>query len=492
MNAKSIIIFIGFIFLTTTCDEPNESKGDDNEPPTVSIISPQNRSIVSEIVTITCISIDNEEVGMVELWVDDSTTGITDNTDPYSLEWNTITYEDGEYSIFIRSYDNSGNTSDSDLITLVVFNSGFVKTFGGSEYDSGISVQLTTDGGYIITGNTRSFGNGLSDLWLIKIDSNGNEEWNQTYGGGDFDIGYCVQQTTDSGYIITGHTLSFGNGNGDVWLVKTDSNGNEEWNQTFGGSSWDYGFSVQQTTDGGYIIICSTESFGDGDNRKAWLIKTDSQGIEEWNQLFSGTSHSSSGKSVLQTIDDGYIISGYFKNLNSYDLFLIKTDFEGNEEWSNVDYPEGYGSGYLQQTSDGGYIITGSLRVSDSDDDIDTWLMKTDSNGNIEWNQTFGGTGYDYGRSAHQTTDGGYVLTGNSHSFGDNDDDIWLIKTNSGGNEEWIQTFGGSSSERGNSVQQTIDGGYIITGSTYSFGNGDYDVWLIKTDSEGNTVPYGE
>ena len=359
----------------------------------------------------------------------------------------------------------------------------FVKTFGGDNYDFGYSVQQTTDGGYIITGTTLSFGNDDGDVWLIKTDSYGNEDWNNTFSGS----GYSVQQTTDGGYIITGN-----NGSGDVLLIKTDSQGNEEWNQTFGGSDDDEGLSVQQTTDGGYIITGYTESFGNG-GRDVWLIKTDSQGQEEWNQTFGGSS-GDFGRSVQQTTDGGYIITGYTFSFGGgeYDVWLIKTDSQGNEEWNKTfgGTDSDWGNS-IQQTTDGGYIITGST-YSFGNGSTDIWLIKTDENGNEEWNKTFGGTSNDYGQSVQQTTDGGYIITGITESFGNGEEDVWLIKTDSNGQEEWNQTFGGSDDDMGFSVQQTTDDGYIITGSTESFGNGQSDVWLIKTDSEGNPVPFGD
>ncbi|MCK4695000.1 MAG: hypothetical protein KAT74_04525, partial [Candidatus Cloacimonetes bacterium] len=157
----------------------------------------------------------------------------------------------------------------------------WTKTFGGDNDDAAYSVNQTTDGGYIIAGYTYSHGAGASDFWLVKTDESGNEEWNQTYGGNYNEVAQSVQQTTDGGYIITGSTSSYGAGETDFWVIKTDENGNEEWNQTYGGNDYDIAYSVQQTSDGGYIIAGSTSSYGAGYS-DFWLVKTDENGIEEW------------------------------------------------------------------------------------------------------------------------------------------------------------------------------------------------------------------
>ena len=380
---------------------------------------------------------------------------------------------------------------------------GWNHTFGGVSYDEGFSVQQTNDGGYIITGATLSFGAGNWDVWLIKTDSTGSEQWNRTFGGSNYDRGSSDQQTNDGGYIISGATYSYGPGDFDVWLIKTDSVGNEEWNYTFGGNSVDWGYSVQQTNDSGYIISGYTDSYGAGDS-DVWLIKTDSNGIEEWNSTFGGINYDR-GFSVQQTSDNGYIVTGYTGSYDAddtgCDIWLIKTDSNGIEEWHKTFGGTGvsnkFDMGYsVQQTSDNGYIITGDTEiyyVAKSD----VWLIKTDSSGNEVWNSTFGGINYDRGRSVQQTSDGGYIITGWAASYSAVDPDIWVIKTDSSGNEDWNYTygFGENSGDWGYSVQQTNDGGYIIAGatmpdgwitkgSTASYIEEGTDVWLIKIAGE--------
>jgi hypothetical protein len=358
------------------------------------------------------------------------------------------------------------------IIPSFVFGQGWETSFVLGE--RGYSVQQTADLGYIISGETYSTGNGSYDVYFIKTDGNGIEQWNKTFGGTDQDWSRSVQQTTDGGYIIIGTTTSFGNGNEDVYLIKTDGNGIEQWNRTFGGTNNDRGCSVQQTTDGGYIITGITMSFGNG-NEDVYLIKTDGNGIEQWNKTF-GEIGLDWGYSVQQTTDGGYVIAGWALQ----DIFLIKTDGNGIEQWNKTFGGAGLDWGFsVKQTTDGGYIIAGKT-ISFGNGSYDVYLIKTDGNGIEQWNRTFGGTNNDGAYSVQQTTDGGYIIAGMTESFGNGNEDVYLIKTDGNGVEQWNQTFGDINDDGGNSVQQTTDGGYVITGWTL------WDIYLIKTDGNGN------
>jgi peptidoglycan/xylan/chitin deacetylase (PgdA/CDA1 family) len=365
------------------------------------------------------------------------------------------------------------------------------KTFGGNGPDYGLSVQQTIDGGYIIAGYTYSFGAGHCDVYLIKTDSAGNEIWQKTFGGNGFDVGYSVQQTSDGGYIIAGDTTLYEWGPFCVYLIKTNSNGDEQWQKTFSsGSEVSEGLSVQQTADGGYIIAGGTYSFVEPPDSDVYLIKSDSAGNLQWQKTFGGSGSSHYGQSVQQTTDDGYIIVGetFSSATDNIDVYLIKTDSTGNEIWQKTfdrDYRD-YGSS-VQQTLDGGYIITG-YTYSFGTGYCDVYLIKTDSAGNEIWQKTFSRNGGDSGTSVRQTADGGYIITGSTCSVEGNNEEVYLIKVDPNGNSQWQKTFsGGNGSEgsEGSSVQQTADGGYIIAGTTYwSADPYDSDVYLIKVAPE--------
>lgn len=360
----------------------------------------------------------------------------------------------------------------------------WTKTYGGVDYDYGLSVQQTADSGYIIAGMTTSFGAGFFDLYLVKTDAQGDTLWTKTYGGENDDWASSIRQTSDGAYIITGTTVSFGTGSPDVWLIKTDLHGDSLWARTFGGSSFDASYSVQQTTDGGYIVAGFTESFG-RPNRDVYLIKTDAFGNDIWTKTFGGNGIDHSF-SVDQTSDSGYIVAGYTTSSGSgnYDVYILRTNTNGDSLWAGTyggtDYDEAYS---VKQTSDRGYIIAGYTESFGAGNG-DMYLIKTDVVGDTVWVRTYGGSKQDGSYSVQQTSDGGYVVAGWTWSYSSRMSDIYIIKIDSEGNTLWTKTIGGKNEDWGFSVQQTSDDGYIIAGWTNSFGAELNDVYLIKTEPD--------
>ncbi len=296
----------------------------------------------------------------------------------------------------------------------------------GDDDQEGLSVKQTTDGGYIVAGYRfySSPPQGYYGL-LLKVSAYGGDVWTRIRAGAVF---YSVNLTTDGGYICSGNTGTLMR---DVYLYKADSSGFYQWAGSFGGTGWDCGYSVQQTQDGGYIIA---GTYNEGTtNPQVYLIKTNSSGDTLWTRTFGGSS-TEGGSSV-------------------------------------------------QQTQDGGYIVAG--KTSSFGDSTQVYLIKTNFIGDTLWTRTYGGVFFDEGKSVQQTTDGGYIIAGVTNSYGNGNEDVYLIKTNSIGDILWTRTFGGASRDRGSSVQQTTDGGYIIAGFTESFGL-DRAVYLIKTDENGN------
>lgn len=354
----------------------------------------------------------------------------------------------------------------------------FEKTYGGSSDDYGYSVQQTSDGGYIIAGITYSFDVGRGDAYLIKTDSLGDTLWTRTYGGTARDLAYSVQQTQDGGYIIAGETYSFGPSWSSVYLIKTDFLGDTLWTKAIGGPQNNRAYSIQQTTDGGYIISGVTGWFSTV-NGDLYLVKTDSLGDTLWTRSYDRSSWDD-GWSVQQTSDGGYIVAGNTRD----DIFVVKTDSLGDSLWTKTYFGTSWENSYsIQQTSDGGYVIAG-ITYSFGPPGGDVYLIKTNSSGDTLWTRNYGGFSNDGGRSVLQTADGGYVVAGYSYSFGVDSTDVFLFKTDSLGNILWSRTYGGDNHDIGYSIQHTSDGGFIIVGETRSFssGTGYADIYLIKTN----------
>ena len=350
------------------------------------------------------------------------------------------------------------------------------KTFAGPGIDKAYSVQQTRDGGYIIAGETEYFTShyGLPEtgVWLVKTDSTGNMQWNRTFTETDNLGGYCVRQTSDDGYIISVTSTNSDIDMSDFWLIKVDSSGNKQWSRIFGGKSSDKAYCIQQTSDDGFIITGKTYAYDVFYD--IWLIKTDVTGNELWNKTFGGTDIDSA-HSVWQTHDDGYITAGTTSSFGDdrCNVWLVKTDPNGNEQWNKTYWETCMDCATLiQQTHDGGYIIAGVVN-SNLTDKYDICIAKTDSSGNMQWNKTFAKNTFNQAYCVKQTSDGGYIIAGETR-FQFNTD-AWLIKTDQSGNIQWEEDFGGSGEETARCISQTIDGGYIIAGNKDSI-----DFWLIK------------
>jgi hypothetical protein len=368
------------------------------------------------------------------------------------------------------------------------FNDGNVwtKAYGGKSRDGCFSVKQTSDHGFILTGYYSEYGTHDFDLWLVKIDNFGNKEWDKVYGGEDWDYANDIQETIDGGYIITGKTRMYRYPE-DIWLIKTDKDGNLEWDKAFDKGTYEYAFSVKQTQDGGYILVGNIFTWGFPVPYIAtWLIKTDAQGKKIWEKIFGGKGDCG-GKCIIQTKDLGYVFIGSttFYGSGSRDIWLVKTDTNGIEQWNTtfggVNYDIGY---FVQQTSDGGFILVGETR-SFGVEKGNVFLVRTDEFGNEIWSKMYGGSDYDVGHSVQQTSDGGFIIGGETRSFGSGYFDFYLIKTDEFGNELWNKTYGGCQYDQGWIVQQTSEGGYIFGGHTCSYGEGSDDMWLVKTDEYG-------
>jgi hypothetical protein len=403
----------------------------------------------------------------------------------------------GEDSVFVRdfkSYENSiMNRKNSPLkleenCELIEWNI----TIGGKGRDVAYALEKTIDDEYILIGETSSFDQGGgTDLWLVKFDMNGNEIWNKSYGGKRSDFGFGGQQINDEGYILIGGTRSYGQGDQDVWLIRTDVNGNELWNMTYGGEDMDHGISVQQTSDNGFILVGGTKSYGDGPN-DYWIIKTNEIGELQWEKTY-GTHGYDWGYDIQKTNDGSFIFTGgtdtSLEGEHILDIGLVKISEDGIIEWdktynklkSGWYWDEGYG---VESTSDGGYVIAGVAHAKgwSESGEGDAWIIKTDDNGNKEWDILIGGSKCDSFSTVKQTLDGGYIVSGWTYSYGAGDCDIWLAKFDSQGKELWDITLGGEEYEWSmfHTVQEALDNSYIVMGETKSFGPGGSDVFIVK------------
>lgn len=386
----------------------------------------------------------------------------------------------------------------------------WVKNFGGSGEDTPRTLITTSDGGYAILGYTNSTDGDLvdktlevNDYWLLKLDADGNLQWSKTYGGSKDDRGQSVVQTMDGGYAITGYAMS-SDGDGsknegfhDNWIVKLDGTGNIEWEQSYGFSGHDHSYDLLQTNDGGYFFIGFldiTAARADGYEEKGysltrhgvgefWGTKIDAQGNIEWRRYFGGTNNDRA-HAVVQADDSGFVMAGFSESddfdisntKGSYDFWVLKINSQGDLVWEHSFGGTGIEiSQDIAKTEDGNYVVTGhtfsaDTNISKNNGESDIWMIKIDDSGNLLWETTFGGSQFDAAENVSLAGDGGFIISGNSKSSdadlteNEGENDIWVIKTDANGTLIWQKNYGGTGLDFGFDALQNQDGGILLVG----------------------------
>ncbi|HBG70159.1 MAG: hypothetical protein A2W93_10505 [Bacteroidetes bacterium GWF2_43_63] len=362
----------------------------------------------------------------------------------------------------------------------------FIRNYGDLCPDFGMSVCNNNSGGYILCGQSESYTSGAISAIAISIDSLGNQEWMQTYGGSDIDFGQSIDKTPDGGYIICGFTTSFGAGGYDIYLVKTDANGNQQWQKTFGGAGTEYGYCVKTLPDSGFILCGSTTSFGAG-GTDAMLIRTDAAGNTVWTKYYGATGNDGV-YSLARTSDHGYVLAGYTFNFGavSDDAWIIETDSAGNQLWA--EHFGGNGSERamsIVQDVNHDFVFSGYSN-SYGGGSQDFYLVRIDSAGTLLQDTVFGGLSDDKSFGIAACADHGFIMTGQTESYGNGGLDLYVIKTDSAFNQDWSSNFGGFDDDQGFNIMSTNDGGYITIGNTWSYPQSAWsNILVVKIDSTG-------
>jgi len=299
------------------------------------------------------------------------------------------------------------------------------RNFGGENNDycpQGIAVA---GGGFALSAITSSYGSGDFDTWLIRLNDNGDSLWSKTYGRDSADLCGAILQTTDGGFALAGYTRSFGAGWNDFWIVRTDENGDSLWSRTYGGESDDQGFSIIESDDGGFVLAGGTKSFGAGRN-DMWMLGISSEGDSLWSKTYGIAGRHERAHCLVKTTDGSYALAGYKYSANAYsDCYIVKTTLDGDKIWERT-FPNksnGYYSSLIA-TSDSGLVVTGW-----TGDLEDVWLVKVNVAGEDLWSQSFGGDSSDVAMAVAQTSDGSFVLAAQTKSFGEGNWDFYLVKT---------------------------------------------------------------
>jgi hypothetical protein len=393
------------------------------------------------------------------------------------------------------------------------------------------STRPTSDGGYIVSGSINtdvSHGHGAEDMWVVKLNPTGIIQWQKVLGGSDRDKSFSIQQTADDGYILIGSTdsdnsgdVGANHGKSDIWVVKLNPSGGIQWQKVLGGNGFEDGRSIRQTTDNGYILIGSTDSDNSGDvganhgKSDIWVVKLNPTGGIQWQKVLGGNGFED-GRSIDQMTDGGFILTGLTDSDNSgnvganhggSDIWVVKLNTAGDIQWQKVLGGSGREESFsIRRTTGGASVLTGSTD-SDNSADVganhggsDIWVVSLNPAGAIQWQKVLGGNGLESGRSIEQSVDDGYILTGSTTSDDTGDvganhggSAIWVVKLSPGGDLQWQKVLGGNGFEDGRSIAQSKDNGYILAGNTNSDDTGDVgsnhggsSLWVVKLNQVGD------
>lgn len=386
--------------------------------------------------------------------------------------------------------DMSGHNEIKIELGFAVF-SQCEKTYGGAESDFGLSIKQTSDGGFICGGYSNSGSDAWYHFFISKVDSACNTEWSKIIPGSTDEKGYDVIQTLDGGYLLSGRWWNIALFDWDLLIVKTDESGNVQWSQKSGGSNTDAAYAAVQNPDSSYTVAGFTSSMGAG-SYDCYLVKFSPGGNLLWTKTYGG-----SGKDtpfhISKTSDSGFIIAGYTLSYGAggKDAWLIKTNSDGDTLWTRT-----YGGnqdeiGYkVHQTDDGGFIIAGYTTTWGNGGDA--YLIRTDSAGNKIWEKNYGGYYQEQANSVKQTSDGNFIFAGFTRSYGEGLNDAWVVKINTNGDTLSTQTYGGAQNDEAESIIETFDGGYALTGYTMSQGAGSEDLYFVKMLPENTLSVYQE
>ncbi|MEG6522559.1 hypothetical protein [Desulfotomaculum sp. 1211_IL3151] len=317
-------------------------------------------------------------------------------------------------------------------------------------------------------------------------------EFEKEQGGKEVDRGIRAIHTADGGYLVLAETMSSylqGHGKNDALLIKFDDKGLVKWQKTYGGGDDDRVFSVKQTKDGGFIMTGVSQSFTWDLDKNLYLVKTDNLGQQKWYKIYGGKGDDS-GRWAEETSDGGFIVVGETNSSGAgdKDIYLIKTNDQGKLQWEQTLGGKKYESGVqVFETKDGGYILAGQTN-STKTGDFDIYLAKVDPKGKKQWDKTLGGSGLDSVNYLQQTSDGGYILAGETSSFNTTGSDAYLLKTDQLGNLQWEKTFPGNGWAVAKSVQQDQEGSFLLAGWTTAKDGKGFDLYLVKTDQTGNKL----